>query len=205
MISIFKKTLILSSVILFFSINGGCTSKADTNSFKKELSAAVSDLYLGKHGKDYPYEKSALDLCLKDQYQPCLKVYETVENAKKMILSIPKNVALPTVLNMIQESCNSEDEIQANYVCHGSIMALYFYNNVEDDNQILPKIKTYPKSVRDIIFNNDFAWFQNRANKNDWVNYLTSEDISWNYEGSKEETIKKFLSYPTSAPLWSKR
>ncbi|VAW96529.1 hypothetical protein MNBD_GAMMA19-702, partial [hydrothermal vent metagenome] len=39
---------------------------------KKKLSKSVKNLYLGKHGLEYPYDQSALDRCLKEQYQPCL-------------------------------------------------------------------------------------------------------------------------------------
>ena len=148
-------------------INGGCAEESHTALLQQELSAAVSGLYLGKHGKEYPYYQFALDRCMEYQYQPCLEAYQIVENAKEKILSIPDELALATILNMIQESCDSEDEIQANYVCHGSIMALYFYSNADFDRKILSSIKSYPMSIQNIIFNNNFAWFQNRTNKND--------------------------------------
>ncbi|MCF6337772.1 MAG: hypothetical protein L3J84_07435 [Gammaproteobacteria bacterium] len=202
----FPKIIILSLllVVLFSGINSYSAEPAK-NLLEKKLLKSVKSLYLGKHGREYPYDQSALNRCLKDQYQPCLRVYNKVKKARENILSIPDDIALPIILNLIKKSCNSEDEIQENYVCHGSIMALYFYNDSNHDIKIFSAIKGYNKAIKNIIFNNDFSWLHNRANKNDWVNYLESEDISWDYKNSKKEVIKAFLSPPTSSPLWSKR
>jgi len=199
-----KISLYLLLLMSFSGANSYATEPA-TDLLKNELSNSVKNLYLGKHGKEYPYDQSALDRCLNDHYQPCLRVYNKVKKAKENILSMPSNAALSTILNLIQESCNSEDEIQANYVCHGSIMALYFYNDKNHDIKILSAIKSYNKATKNIIFNNNFSWFRNRSNKSDWANYLTSEDISWDQEGSKKEVINMFLSSPEPSPLWSRR
>ncbi len=199
-----KKIILSLLLIMPFSGINGCSAEPAKNLLEEELLKSVKDLYLGKHGREYPYNQSALNRCLKDQYQPCLRVYNKVEKAKENILSIPGDTALPIILNLIQKSCISKDEVQANYVCHGSIMALYFYNDRSYDMKILSAIKGYNKATKNIIFNNDFSWFHNRSVKNDWVNYLESEDISWDYKHSKKEVIKAFLSSTTSGPLWSK-
>ena len=191
-------------LVILFSGTNSYSAESATDLLKKKLSKSVKNLYLGKHGLEYPYDQSALDRCSKDQYQPCLRVYDKVKKAKENILSIPGNAALPIILKLIQESCNSEDEIQANYVCHGSIMALYFYNDKNHDTKILSAIKGYNKTTKNIIFNNDFSWFHNRTNESEWANYLISEDISWDHEGSKKEVINMFLSSPAPGPLWSK-
>ncbi len=200
-----KKVLLYLLLAISFSGANSHSAEPATDSLKKELSKSVKNLYLGKHGLEYPYDQSALDRCLEDQYQPCLRVYNKVKKAKENILSMPADAALSTILNLIQESCDSEDEIQANYICHGSIMALYFYNDSIHDIKILSAIKGYNKAIKNIIFNNDFSWFHNRTNKSDWANYLTSEDISWDNKGYKKEVINIFLSSPASGPLWSKR
>ncbi len=198
-----KIILPLLLIMLFFGVNS-YSAESVNDSLEQKLLKSVKNLYLGKHGLEYPYDQPALNRCMKNQYQPCLRVYGKVEKAKENILSIPGDTALPVILSLIKKSCGSEDEVQANYVCHGSIMALYFYNGRNHDIKILSAIKSYNKATKNIIFNNDFSWFYNRSNKSDWVDYLESEDISWDYEGSKKEVIKAFLSSPTSAPLWSK-
>ncbi len=195
--------LILLLIILFLGVNS-YSAEPVNDSLEQKLLKWVKNLYLGKHGFEYPYDQPALNRCMKDQYQPCLRIYSKVEKAKENILSIPGDTALPIILNLIKKSCSSEDEVQKNYVCHGSIMALYFYNGRNHDIKILSAIRNYNKATKNIIFNGDFSWFYNRSNESDWVDYLESGDISWNYESSKKEVIKVFLSSPTSVPLWSK-
>jgi len=199
-----KKIILSLLLIMPFSSVNSYSAEPAKNLLEEKLLKSVKNLYLGKHGREYPYDQPALNRCLKDQYQPCLRVYNKVKKAKEDILSISVDAALPIILKIIQESCNSEDEVQANYVCHGSIMSLYFYNDSNHDIKIFSAIKGYNKATKNIIFNNDFSWFHNRVNKNDWVNYLKSEDITWDYENSKKEVIKAFLSSSTSGPLWSK-
>jgi hypothetical protein len=71
-------------------------------------------------------------------------------------------------------------------------MSLYFYNTSEQDEIILRRIDTYPKKIRDIIFNNEYYWYRNRPDSNAWINYLSIVDIKWKHEAQKRHLSELF-------------
>jgi len=67
-----KKISLYLLLLMSFSGANSYSAEPATDLLKKKLSRSVKNLYLGKHGLEYPHDQSALDRCLKDQHQPCL-------------------------------------------------------------------------------------------------------------------------------------
>jgi len=191
------------SLVLLLVLMGCQTLEPDSNALRNQLEAAFGDLYLAKGGLEFPHTEAALTRCVEYDNQSCLKAHQTVEKAQQTILAFPTKQALEETLRTIPVVCGSNDKQEAVFICQGGIMSLYFYNDDADDADILQAVKYYPKAVRNLIFNGDFAWFNNRSKAKNWIAYIESADIEWTYESAKELLVEQ-LATPGPAPFWTK-
>ncbi len=123
---------------------------------------------------------------------PCLDAFRCVKEAKKTIESLSDSKALDATLDIIEATCLSKNETTANFTCFGGIMSLYFYNSPDQDAKILARVKRYPKTIRNMIFNNEFYWFHNRPNFNSWISYIATADVDWEYTMQKQHITDMF-------------
>jgi len=189
----FRHRLTLAAILLTVGFIPACDNSVSKNSnLHYDLRSHFESLYIAKHGKDYPYTNERLEKCRKINYQPCLKAYEVVNNARQKLASLPKDKALEETLNMLPEDCLSKDENISNFVCHGGIMSLFFYAAVEQDKIIFNAIKKYPVKVQEVIFNNEYAWYSNRPDPSKWVQYISTLNMNWEPETQKSFVIKLF-------------
>ncbi len=156
------------------------------------LQTSFDNVYLAKHGLDYPHTQNFLNKCIEKNDQKCLDAYNQVLNGKNRILSLSNTNSLETTLDIIEKTCLSEDENIANFTCYGGIMSLYFYNSPAQDKIILSRIKKYPKAVKNIIFNHEFLWYHNRPENNVWINYISSVDVNWEQDIQKQFILNMF-------------
>jgi hypothetical protein len=163
---------------------------------QKELEAYLQKafylIYLAVDGLEYPDSVSNLNDCVKTKDVACLRTHKSVLEGKKMIKSIASTKVLDTTLDIIEKTCPSKDEEQANAMCDGGITSLYFYTLPEQDAKILNRIKNYPKRIRKTIFRHDQFWFYNRPNKDAWINAVSTMDVDWNNDLHKKRTLDLF-------------
>lgn len=156
------------------------------------LQKSFDQISLAKLGLEYPHTEHTLNKCIQYNDKQCLRAYNEVMEGKKMIQSVSSTNALETTLDIIERACLSKDENMANFTCYGGIISLYFYNSPEQDARILERIKIYPKTIRNIIFSNEFFWFYNRSNKDVWVNAISAMDIDWENDIHKQFILSLF-------------
>lgn len=156
------------------------------------LRTSFDAIYIAKYGLDYPRTEHSLNRCVEYKDQQCLNAYNHVLKGKNRILSLSSSNSLTITLDIIEDSCLSEDENIANFTCYGGIMSLYFYNSPEHDYKILSRIKEYPKMVKSIIFNNEFLWYHNRPEPDVWIDYISSIDVSWEKDVQKQFVLDMF-------------
>ncbi|VAW58245.1 hypothetical protein MNBD_GAMMA11-2818 [hydrothermal vent metagenome] len=172
--------------IMCFLIIAGCNA-SEKSDLRDVLEKSFEDIYLAKHGMEYPYSKDRLNSCVKNNYKPCLNVYHRVIDAKNTIVSQvsgeSQGIALGITLDIIESACLSKDENVANFICYGGIMSLYFYNSPEKDKYILSRLKKLPEKIRTLIFNSDFFWYYNRPNRDLWIRYIAVADVNWESDG----------------------
>lgn len=156
------------------------------------LHSDFSAMYMAAHGRDFPSSKAKLADCKKANNAACLDVFGSVQAASESLRAIRSIETLRESLAIIESSCLSKNEEIANYVCYGGIISLYFFNDVAEDELILKTVENYPKTIRNIIFNNSFAWQENRPDEQLWINYIDSADIDWKTNDTKSVTTELF-------------
>lgn len=119
---------------------------------------------------DYPYSQEQLARCQEVENQRCLKTYERVKSAKKMLLERGRTEALQMTLNAISEECVS-DEITIS--CRGAITALYFFTSSEDDATIREFLSSTPHQVLVKTYEVENIWLSVRHDKARWREWIT--------------------------------
>lgn len=178
-------------IVMTFLMVSACdeSKKSDLTVVLKE---SFSGIYLSRYSKDYPFTKDVLGHCIKNKYEPCLKIYHRVVDAKNTIISSVSDESLEITLNIIESECMIKDDIEASINCHGGIMSLYFYNSPENDKYMLSRLKKYSEQLKILVFNNDYLWHYNRPDRDLWVKYIETADINWRNENRKENIIEMF-------------
>jgi uncharacterized protein YcfL len=178
-------------MLLVFGMLLGCDSHLKNVDNKQQelvsiLKASIESIYLAKGGLEYPHSKQTLDACVQSNDKPCLDAFHHVKAAKTTVASLSDKRALDATLDIIEETCLSEDDTTANFTCYGGIMSLYFYRSPEQDAKILTRVKNYPQKIRNMIFNNQFYWYHNRPNVNLWIDYIATAGVDWKYDVQKQ-------------------
>ena len=185
-----------SAILFLLVVLQTACSKQESSIEKIDQSVQLTELfrslYLGEFAKHYPHSAEMLEICKTYKGEDCLGPYEKVKTAKQHLLEMKSRQTLLATLDIIKFSCQSPDEVQANFVCHGALMSLYFYPEAEYDAEIFEFIKSLSPSMQSLIFNRYFNWFINRPNATQWVDYLNTTNIDWEHDGSKEQTLKYF-------------
>lgn len=163
-----------------------------SNKQEQTLEETLSVLFSANFAKHFPRSKEQFDNCVDFQDPMCLEPFNGVIEAKKRITSLPRQETLEKTLAIISRSCLSENEVEANYLCYGALISLYFYDSKKEDAFIFEKIRSMSKELQSIVFNYNFSWFQNRKSPDVWMAYLDTADIDWKYPASKEVAIEQF-------------
>ena len=186
------KIILISSLVF---ITSSCTSANEKNDdVVSTLNSSLSVISLARLGLEFPHTDEQLEICIKHESKGCVDVYNNVKEAKKTILSLPADETLKTTLNIIEETCVSEDPEVIYGICYGGLMTLYFYDSPAQDKIILERISQFPNIIKELTFNNELYWFHNRPKPNLWVEYLSTLDITWEREPGlqKEFVINRF-------------
>ena len=191
------RILKVQTYLLVLGIVFGCSTHAKVDDNEQPdlvpiLKTSFERIYLAKGGLEYPHSKETLDMCVQSNDKPCLDAFRYVKEAKKTIESLSDRKALDATLDIIEATCLSKNETTANFTCFGGIMSLYFYNSPDQDAKILARVKRYPKTIRNMIFNNEFYWFHNRPNFNSWISYIATADVDWEYTIQKQHITDMF-------------
>jgi hypothetical protein len=192
-----NKKLIKYIVLIAFGVFFVCVPNCRSINNKQQnltyiLRTSFDKIYLAKGGLEYPHTKQSLNRCIQYNDAQCLDTYNQVLNGKETIKSLADNQTLEATLDIIEEACLSKNEDIANFTCYGGIMSLYFYNTPEQDEKIRARIKKYPKTIKSLIFNHSFYWYQNRPNPNEWIDYVSTLDIEWENTLQKEYLVDLF-------------
>ena len=183
----FKTILITFLVILLVSCNLKAEKQHDLD-LTSQLQASFGNIYHARFGLEYPRTNKTLNNCIKHDYQPCIEAYQSVKDAKETVLSLHSDETLKTTLDIIEHACLSEDVNMANGVCFGGLMTLYFYNSPSQGDIIFERVKQFPDSIKETIFNTGLYWFYNRHKPERWANYVSTLDIAWE---PKEPGVQK--------------
>jgi hypothetical protein len=186
-----KIRLAVLVLIMFFGCNYN-THESKQEELSSTLKTAFERLYLAKGGLEYPHSKEALDNCTQHNDKACLDAFNQVNHAKDVIASSADIKTLETTLDIIEATCLSSDEETAPFICYGGIMSLYYYNAPDQDTLIMNRMERYPKTIRNMIFNNEFYWYLNRPDPNKWIRFLESADIHWDDRPQKMYTLDMF-------------
>lgn len=138
------------------------------------LDQAYRSIYLSKYAIDFPDSATKLDNCRTRNVESCIQLYEDARNGKQKLLSINADKALSHTLETIQQHCLLQSDPDRE-LCHGAIMALYYFRTEQQDQRILESFRQFSPELRRLIFgNSQFAWFSNRTNREAWIKYVGS-------------------------------
>lgn len=164
----------------------------DQQSLTLTLKKSFKNIYFAKGGLEYPHTKETLNACINSNDKPCLRVFKRVQEGKKTLKALSDPDTLNTTLDIIEETCLSGEDSMAMFTCYGGIMSFYFYSDPAQDAKILSRIKQFPKTIRNMIFNDEFYWYSNRPDAEPWINYIATAEVDWKYKTQKRRISDLF-------------
>lgn len=157
--------------MLIFTLKNGYSLEQN---FKDTLRQAYQYLGYSHHGLDYPGNKEILDRCIKNQIEPCLRVYHKVKEAKQVILTYigsDRQKIFQFTVDTIMSDC---DQQAHQPTCFGAVVALYFFNEAQEDDQLFKVIAKATPEVFGNLFLKRFEWYFNRPCPDKWINFIQS-------------------------------
>lgn len=159
----------------------GCD--AQTN--KIETTESNHDLFIQlavvEAGLDFPGSVEKLETCRRVQDDPCLRSYESFSKAKAILLQKPQAEALKLTLKNLGEFCKQDPPTNFKNVCTGTLIALYFFTEDQEDKEIRLFLSQLPTEVRENVLEQsvsmNVSWLSSRTDNKAWRSWLGSENV----------------------------
>ena len=142
----------------------------------QDLPDLFKQLTLSRLDRNFPAGEVALEKCRKNKEQLCLDVYAKVNQAKTALAGLAKSHAdatFNTTLQTIEKSCEQSSH-EHDQLCIGAIIALYFFNQPEHDKKIQTLVNSVAKKTFHRIFVTRYEWYFNRADAEDWIEFINA-------------------------------
>ncbi len=157
-----------------------------------ELRALFETVALAHLGLDYPYTEQGLSECRTRGNMPCLELHREVRRARARLAELPAVTTLPTTLETIESACAASEPASTRPLCRGAIMALFFFDTVEQDHEIRARVAGWEPKTRALLFVDDFAWHHNRPDPGLWTDYVETTDIEWEHPLQRQQVVDAF-------------
>jgi hypothetical protein len=177
-----KKTIIDMLKTTDFKKDGIMLDRSDD--LKTALQNAFRAIDLTTSGVAYPDDEEEVAHCIAYKDMGCIDTFNYVMDAKQLIVDQIQddpervlNITLNTIFDYnltpapktLRESPDGLQNERITYV--GAIMALYFFNQDEQDQVIFNRMKKAPLKVLEQLFNT-YAWLYNRPHPERWVTFV---------------------------------
>lgn len=164
--------------IIFAVLIIACNPQQNKDLTSKREYYLFQDLAIAETGLDFPPSQEHLETCQRVKDIPCLNSYKSFKESKAELLQMPKHDALELTLKWLRDSCMVEPPDDFEYVCIGTLMALYFFPEETEDTKIRQLLSQLPQSTRDNVFHRSasagLCWLENRSDKTAWKSWLES-------------------------------
>jgi hypothetical protein len=187
---------------------GGCgAADKPAGELELELQEAFRSLYFSNFGRNYP-GSATLATCTPEKDEPCYKIFNRVMDAKQFIvdqIQLDADLVLGITLNTIFDfaelipdyeqwvKLHPGKSIPEELTCQGAIIALYFFDQDDQDRVILNRIKTASPDILDRLFHKNYEWHYNRPDRDRWVAFVESIPETDFFSASwKRATIEAF-------------
>lgn len=164
--------------IIFAVLIIACNPQQNKDLTSKREYDLFQDLAIAETGFDFPPSQEHLETCQRVKDIPCLNSYKSFKERKAELLQMPKHDALELTLKWLRDSCMVEPPDDFEYVCIGTLMALYFFPEETEDTKIRQLLSQLPQSTSDNVFHRSassgLCWLENRSDKTAWKSWLES-------------------------------
>jgi hypothetical protein len=165
-------------IIIFATLIIACNPQQNKNLRSENEYDLFQDLAIVETGLDFPPSQDHLETCQRIKDIPCLSSFDSFKESKAKLLQMTKHDALELTLKWLGDSCMVEPPGDFEYVCIGTLMALYFFPEETEDTKIRQFVSQLPQSTRDNVFHRSVSlglcWLENRSDKIAWKSWLES-------------------------------
>lgn len=164
-----------------------CDRQDETHSANQQFDypGIYEGLWLVHNGLEFPPSRDVLELCKKNNYQPCLDVVRRVESAIYLLTRLESNEALQHVLQTVSKHCNISNNRDSERLCVGATNALFYFKSETEDKLILKMIAGTSRQAQGMIFATDRNWLHNRPDNKPWVSFINNADFT----GDEKKTL----------------
>jgi hypothetical protein len=197
------KKLICILILLAISAVAACSARGNRKGdLEPALQEAFRAIYLSTYGLNYPGDDEGLANCIAHKDEDCLKTFNRVMDAKQFIVdqiqADPErvlNITLDTIFTYAElipdptaRLKSSDEGLKEQLTYTGAMMALYFFDQYEQDHVIFNRMKTAPSKILNNLFSTAaYAWLYNRPYPERWITFV--ETLPENFFSTRHKKL----------------
>jgi len=173
LVKLILKRLIFISLILFLEPGYSLEHNAEDT-----LRQAYQHLWYAHYALNYPASQEILEDCIHNQIKPCLQMYHKVKDAKHVIvgqIETHRQDTFQFTVDTLLEDCVQPERQRT---CLGAIIALYFFDETQEDNQLREILLEVKPEILEHLFSKRFEWFFNRPHPDKWIRFIQADKLN---------------------------
>lgn len=168
-------------IAIFITVLIACDSQSKNTETTEGSHDLFNQLAVVETGLDFPRSMDKLENCRRIQDDPCLRTYDSFSKARANLLRMHTNEALKLTLKHLGEFCIKEPPDHVKYICTGTLVALNYFTEDQEDKEIRQFLSQLPKGIQENVLAQSVAmtvsWLASRTDNKVWLFWFESENV----------------------------